>query len=143
MSLIRQGDSTNALNLSESKYGRTVTEFKSADLGLRHIELKPFEPPCNFCSLAHDVPSRSASTISLSGSSKKANIGTCVFSERPERVHHSILHDLPLDRVLIAGDLCANWCYPNLTMYFPGQKKLRLKAVYITGVSSLRNTSAM
>ena len=63
--------------------------------------------------------------------------------ERPERVQeYSILHDLPLDRVLIAGDLYARIGVTQTpTMVFLQRSKDMLhleKAFYITGVSSLR-----
>ena len=90
-----------------------VTEFKSADLGLRHLDSKPFEPlhgviflfagtRCPVCESLHP------DYFSV-GVEQESQYRYVVFSgERPERVQeYSILHDLPLDRVLIAGDLYA------------------------------------
>lgn len=125
-----------------------VTEFKSADLGLRHLDSKPFEAlhgviflfagtRCPVCESLHPH------YFSV-GVEQESQYRYVVFSgERPERVQeYSILHDLPLDRVLIAGDLYARIGVTQTpTMVFLQRSKdiLRLeKAVYITGVSSLK-----
>ena len=125
-----------------------VTEFKSADLGLRHLDSKPFEPlhgviflfagtRCPVCESLHP------DYFSV-GVEQESQYRYVVFSgERPERVQeYSILHDLPLDRVLISGDLYARIGVTQTpTMVFLRRLRGMLhleKAVYITGVSSLR-----
>ena len=84
-----------------------VTEFQSADLGLRHLDSKPFEP-------LHDVIFLFAGTrcpvceslhphFFSVGAEQESQYRYIVFSgEHPERVRdYSILHDLPLGRVQI------------------------------------------
>ena len=127
---------------------KPVTEFKSTDLGLRHLDSKPFEPlhgviflfagtRCPVCESLH-------THYFSAGVEQVSQYRYVVFSgEHPERVQdYSILHDLPLDRVLIAGDLYARIGVTQTpTMVFLEMSKdiLHLeKAVYITGVSSLR-----
>ena len=127
---------------------KPVTEFKSADLGLRHLNSKPFEPlhgviflfagtRCPVCESLHPH------YFSV-GVEQESQYRYVVFSgEHPERVQdYSIMHDLPLDRVLIAGDLYARIGVtqtPAMVFLQRSKDMLHLeKAVYITGVSSLR-----
>ena len=125
-----------------------VTEFKSADLGLRHLDSKPFEAlhgviflfagtRCPVCESLHPH-------FFSVGTEQESQYRYVVFSgERPERVQeYSILHNLPLDRVLIAGDLYGRIgvTQPPTMVFLQRSKELLSleKAVYITGVSSLK-----
>ena len=150
MSLIRQVGILHERTqpFQSRKTEKPVTEFKSADLGLRHLDSKPFEP-------LHDVIFLFAGTrcpvceslhphyFSV-GVEQESQYRYVVFSgEHPERVKdYSILHDLPLDRVLIAGDLYARIGVtqtPTMVFLRRLEDMLRLEnAVYLTEVSSLR-----
>ena len=150
MSLIRQVGVLHERTqpFQSRKTEKPVTEFQSADLGLRHLDSKPFEP-------LHDViflfaGTRCPGCESLHphffsvGPEQENQYRYIVFSgEHLERVQdYSILHDLPLDRVLIAGDLYARIGVTQTpTMVFLQRSKDMLhleKLVYINGVSSLR-----
>ena len=127
---------------------KPVTEFKSADLGLRYLNSKPFKPlhgviflfagtRCPVCESLHPH------YFSV-GVEQESQYRYVVFSgEHPERVQdYSIMHDLPLDRVLIAGDLYARIGVtqtPNMVFLTRSKDMLRLEnVVYVTGISSSR-----
>ena len=127
---------------------KPVTEFNSADLGLTHLDSKSFEP-------LHDVIFLFAGTrcpvceslhphyFSV-GAEQERQYRYIVFSgEHPERVKdYLVLHNLPQERVLIATDLYAQIGVtqtPTMVFLRRLEDMLHLeKAVYITGVSSLR-----
>ena len=149
MSLIRQVGVLHERTqpFQSRKMEKPVTEFQSADLGLRHLDSKPFEPPddviflfagtrCPVCESLHPH-------FFSVGAEQESQYRYVVFSgEHPERVKgYSILHNLPSERVLLAGDLYARIGVtqtPTMVFLRRSEDMLQLeKAVYINGVSSL------
>ena len=126
---------------------KPVTEFKFADLGLRHIDSKSFEPlhdviflfagtRCPVCEALH------AHYFSGEAEYEKQRRYVVFSGEHPQQVKdYSISHNLPSERVLLAGDLYARIGVtqtPTMVFLRRSEDMLHLEnAVYIPGVSSL------
>tara|TARA_S200000501_G_scaffold91622_1_gene84992 strand:- start:320 stop:832 length:513 start_codon:yes stop_codon:yes gene_type:complete len=130
------------------KSDQPLVQLKPNDLGLRYLDSKSFEPlgdiillfagtRCPVCETLH-------ADYFSDGAEYERQDRYVVFSgEHPERVKdYSVLHNLPLERVLIAGDLYVRIGVtqtPTMVFLRRSEEKLHLeKAVYVSGVSSLR-----
>ena len=130
------------------KSDQPLVQLNPNDLGLTYLDSKSFEPlgdiillfagtRCPVCETLH-------ADYFSDGAEYERQDRYVVFSgEHPERVKdYSVLHNLPLERVLIAGDLYVLIGVTQTpTMVFLRRLRDLLhleEAVYITGVSSLR-----
>ena len=130
------------------KLDQRLVQLNPNDLGPRYLDSKSFEPlgdiillfagtRCPVCETLH-------ADYFSDGAEYERQDRYVVFSgEHPERVKdYSVLHNLPLERVLIAGDLYVRIGVtqtPTMVFLRRSEEKLHLeKAVYVSGVSSLR-----